>query len=302
MPYPSPITFPSPSLYPGFATGTAGRLISLGGLVLGQWDERGVKWSVNKFEGWDGSTASTTEFTQRARGHGATTTEGFYTPRFLTIEGNITAPNLALLDESRDMLNAAVTLRLFQMLVSESGQVRNMMVKRQGAVVITPITDTTASYSVLLGAPDPRKYGDLVTDSTLLPFSSGGLIRPSMWPRTWTGVSGTGVIRIRNEGNEQAPVWLRIDGPVPAGGWAATHIGKQQSLTFANALELAAGEFVTVDMDRREVLAQGQSARSGYVTSRGWFSLDPGDNDIAFSAQNYSPTALLTVTTKPAWS
>jgi hypothetical protein len=188
------------------------------------------------------------------------------------------------------------------MLVSESGQVRNMMVKRQGAVVVTPITDTTASYSLLLGAPDPLKYGDLVTDSTLLPFSSGGLIRPSTWPRTWTGTSGTGVVRIRNEGNEQAPVWLRIDGPVPAGGWAATHVGKKKSLTFANALALDAGEFVTVDMERREVLAQGQSARSGYVTSRGWFSLDPGDNDIAFSATVYSPTAQLTVTTKSAWS
>lgn len=302
MPYPSPITYPSPSLYPGFSTGTAGRLISLGGLVLGQRDERNVKWSVNKFDGWDGSTASTTEFNQRARGHGATTTEGFYTPRFLTIEGNITAPSLALLDESRDMLNAAVTLQLTQMLVSESGQVRNMMVKRQGAVMVNPITDTVAAYSVLLGAPDPRKYGDLVTASTLLPFSNGGLVRPSTWPRTWTGVSGTGVIRLNNPGNTQAPVWLRIDGPVPAGGWAATHIGKKQSLTFANALELGAGEFVDVDMDRREVLAQGQSARSGYVTSRGWFNLDPGDNDIAFSAQNYSPTATLTVTTKPAWS
>jgi hypothetical protein len=55
-------------------------------------------------------------------------------------------------------------------------------------------------------------------------------------------------------------------------------------------------------MDRREVLAQGQAARAGYVTSRGWFSLDPGPNDIAFSAANYSSTALLTVTTKPSWS
>jgi len=65
---------------------------------------------------------------------------------------------------------------------------------------------------------------------------------------------------------------------------------------------LGVGEFLTVDMDRREVLAQGQSARSGYVTSRGWFTLDPGDNVIAFSSVNYSETASLTVTTKPSWS
>lgn len=302
MPYPSPITYPSPSLYPGFDTGSAGRLISLGGLVLGQFDGRGVKWSVNKFDGWDGSPGSTTDFTQRARGHGATTSQGFLTPRFLTIEGNITAPSLALLDESRDMLNAAVTLELTQILVSESATVRNVMVKRQGAVMVNPITDTVAAYSVLVGAPDPRKYGNLDTSSTLLPSSSGGLVYPATYPVTYTGVSNTGVIRVRNEGNTQAPVWLRIDGPIPAGGWTVTHVGKKQSLTFSTSLALAAGEFITVDMERREVLAQGQSARAGYVTSRGWFSLDPGDNDIAFSAQNYSPTASLTVTTKPAWS
>jgi hypothetical protein len=55
-------------------------------------------------------------------------------------------------------------------------------------------------------------------------------------------------------------------------------------------------------MDRREVLAQGQAPRSGYVTSRGWFSLDPGVNEIAFSSVNYSETANLSVSTKPSWS
>ena len=109
-------------------------------------------------------------------------------------------------------------------------------------------------------------------------------------------------MRLTNTGNTQAPVWLRIDGPIPAGGWTVTHLGKKQALTFASSLALTSGEFVTVDMDRREVLAQGQAARAGYVTSRGWFSLDPGDNDIAFSASGISLTAQLTVTTKPAWS
>jgi uncharacterized membrane protein len=80
-----------------------------------------------------------------------------------------------------------------------------------------------------------------------------------------------------------------------------THIGKQASLTFSSSLALASGEFVTVDMGRREVLAQGQSARNGWVTNRGWFDLDPGDNEIAFSAVNYDPGALLTVTTMSAW-
>jgi len=220
----------------------------------------------------------------------------------MTIEGLMMAPVAGMLSAAVDELSLAVSLAQFDMLVSEQGRVRSVAAQRQDDVQVTYLSDIVARYSIQVVAKDPRKFGDLVSASTRLPFSEGGLIRPSTWPRTWTGVSGTGQVTINNPGNTQAPVWLRIDGPLPAGGWTVTHQGKKSSLTFATALSLGSGEFVTVDMDRREVLAQGQAPRSGYVTSRGWFSLDPGDNVIAFSAQNYSSTASMTVSTKPAWS
>lgn len=301
MPYPSPVTYPSPSLYPGFGA-TDGRLVALGsGPVLGATDEYGVRWSLTTFDGWKGSPNPTLELVQRARGHGATESESFLTPRIMTLEGLVHTADGAAQDAAFDRLNAAVSLAPFTMLVSEPSGVRQVTARRQGAVIPTEYTDQLAKYSILVAAKDPRKYGDLVTVSTLLPSSSGGLVFPVTFPVTFTGVSNTGVVRVNNPGNTEAPVWLRVDGPVPAGGWTVTHLGKQKSLTFATSLALGSGEFITVDMDRREVLAQGQSARAGYVTSRGWFSLDPGDNDIAFSAQNYSSTASLTVTTKPAW-
>lgn len=302
MPYPSPVTYPSPSLYPSLSSDATDPLwIALGGLVLGMLDPSGVRFTVDKFDGW-GSTGSTASLTQRARGHGATSSEGFYRPRTMTVEGLILAPGAGMLSAASDLLSAAVSLGQFQMIVSEQGRVRNVMAQRQDDVQFTYLSDKIAKYSIQVVAKDPRKFGDLVTATTRLPFSEGGLVRPSTWPRTWTGVSGTGKVTINNPGNTQAPAWLRIDGPLPAGGWTVSHQGKEQVLTFAAGLELSSGEFVTVDMDRREVLAQGQAPRSGYVTSRGWFSLDPGDNVIAFSAQNYSSTASLTVTTKPAWS
>lgn len=302
MPYPSPVTYPSPSLYPGFTTGDSESfLVAVGDLVLGSTDEFGVRTSVTKFDGW-GSPAPTLALTQRARGHGATASESFLDPRYMLIGGLVHTTDLAAQDAFEDRLFSAVSLDPFRLLVAKAGRVRNCQAQRQGEVIVTPITDKLASYSILIVAKDPLKYGDLVAVATGLPSSSGGLVYPVTYPVTYTGVSTSGVLRVRNEGNTQAPVWLRIDGPVPAGGWTVTHQGKKQSLTFATSLALAAGEFITVDMERREVLAQGQAPRSGYVTSRGWFSLDPGDNDIAFSAQNYSATAQLTVTTKPAWS
>lgn len=303
MPYPGPITYPSGLLFPGSTEEGIfdGALVAIGDLLLNTVDAGGVFWILEKFEGW-GSPGSTVEFKQRARGHGATSSEAFLKPRVMTLEGTIDAPTPEALTAAVDQLSAAVSLASFTLLVAEAGRVRHCQAQRQDEVIVSWVDGYTAKFSIQIVAKDPRKFGDLVTATTRLPFSNGGLVRPSTWPRTWTGVSGTGMVTINNPGNTQAPVWLRIDGPLPAGGHSVTHQGKQQTLTFGTALALAAGEFVTVDMDRREVLAQGQSARSGYVTSRGWFSLDPGDNVIAFSSVNYSETASLTVTTKPSWS
>jgi len=303
VPYPSPITYPSALLFPGSSAAGLfeGSPVAIGDLLFNTVDADGVFWILESFKGW-GSPGSTAELTQRVRGNGATSSEGFLKARVMTLEGTIDAPSPELLSAAVDQLSAAVRLDGFRLLVAEAGRVRHCEAKRQDEVLISWLDAYTAKFSIQVVAKDPRKFGDLVSASTRLPFSEGGLVRPSTWPRTWTGVSGTGQVTINNPGNTQAPVWLRIDGPLPAGGWTVTHQGKKSSLTFATALSLGSGEFVTVDMDRREVLAQGQAPRSGYVTSRGWFSLDPGDNVIAFSAQNYSSTASLTVSTKPAWS
>lgn len=302
MPYPSPVTYPSALLFPGAGGGgNNGDPVAFGDLVLNTIDADGVHWILEEFN-WDDSPASSAELTQRARGHGSTSSEGFYRSMVYTLAGTIAAPTVALGVAARNALASAVTLDPFQMTVAEGDSVLHSMVKRQDQPIFRRINPTDRTFSIQVSAKDPRKFGDLVTATTRLPFSEGGLTFPVTFPITFTGTSGSGVLRISNPGNTQAPVWLRIDGPIPTGGWTVTHVGKKQSLTFATALALGSGEFVTVDMDRREVLAQGQAPRSGYVTSRGWFSLDPGDNDIAFSAANYSSTASLTVTTKPSWS
>jgi len=66
-------------------------------------------------------------------------------------------------------------------------------------------------------------------------------------------------------------------------------------------LDLAAGQYLDVDVDRRTSLINGQVSRSGAMTSRGWFDLAPGHSDIAFSASSFTPDAMLTVTARSAW-
>jgi hypothetical protein len=282
---------PSTSKYP----------VALGDLVLNSVDGDGVEWVIDTFDGW-GSTVSTVKLTERARGDGATTTDPYMGPRTLTIVGQVTVVDPADLSYAEDQLIAAVTVQPFQLSVAELGRIRWMTVQRQGEVIVKKLNQYQSYFSVQLAAKDPFKYGDAVTVSTGLPSSTGGLTYPVTYPVTYTGVSNSGVITVNNPGNAPAPVFLRVDGAIPAGGWSVNHLGQGTALSFATSLALGAGEFVTVDLQRREVLAQGQSTRNGYVTSRGWFQLDPGVNQIAFSAVTYDPSALLTLTTYPAWS
>ena len=275
--------------------------VSIGALTLTARESNGVEWILEKFDGW-GTTKGTLAPVQRARGDGATGSATFLELRTMTLSGWVTATNPADLTDALNRLSIAFPLAPSKMTVTESGISRWTTVQRTGEIIPTFHGAKVAEWTLQVVALDPLKYGDVITASTALPSSSGGLTYPITYPITYTGVSNTGVIHVNNPGNEPAPVYLRIDGKIPSGGWSVNHLGQAVNLSFASSLALGSGEFVTVDMQKREVLAQGQATRNGYVTSRGWFQLDPGPNDIAFSAVVYDPTALLTLTTYPAWS
>lgn len=306
MPYPSSTTYPGLSLYPGLDVpsplpGFSKYPVAIGDIVLNAVDSVGTEWVLENFDGW-GSPAGTLQVTQRARGDGGTESESFLKPRVMTLTGQITVDDPDLLSEAEDALIGAVTLEPFLLRVAERDRVRWCYVRRQDAVITKKLNPWMTYFSIQVVAKDPLKYGDQISKTTSLPSVSGGLTYPITYPITYTGVTNTGIIHIDNPGNKAAPIVLRVDGPIPAGGWSVTHQGKGATLTFATSLALAAGEYLTIDMQRREVLAQGVAARNGYVTSRGWFDLDPGPNDIAFTSQVYDPNARLTVTTTPAWS
>lgn len=109
----------------------------------------------------------------------------------------------------------------------------------------------------------------------------------------------TGQVSLNNPGNESGSVVIRIDGP--CAGPVVTHVSTGNALVFSSSLVLRAGEFLIIDMDARTAMANGQSNRAGYITSRGWSAFDPGQNTWAFSAASYNSASQLTVTAVPAW-
>ena len=275
--------------------------ITLGQLILTTTDATGVHWGTDVLQGW-GSPASTISPVQKPRQNGAWGGLSYSKARSVVISGQAVAPTPALLSSALDTLVAAVDSLGTTLTVVESGPSRTMTVRRDGEVAITlkPGVDLMFWWSIQLVASDPRKMGADLTATTSLPSTTGGLTWPVSWPLIWPATTVTGQISLTNPGNEVGPVVLRIDGPVT--GPSVTHVGSGLTLTFASTLTLGSGEFITVDMERREVLAQGQSAasRAKWVTSRGWSGFEPNTNTWAFSAAG-GGSGTLTVTATPAW-
>lgn len=274
--------------------------IALGSLTFGgTLDSNGVLWWVEQVQGW-GSPTGTLTVTQKPRGHGGWRSESFLTPRVIVLNGVIQAPTSAGLAVARHQLNSAISLSDTTFSVTEYGETLHGTVTRQGEVLFGDETETWTSFSLQLVAEDPRRYGPSATVSTAMPSQSGGLTFAATFPLSFPATVIPGVVSFLNPGNVGAPVVLTVVGPCV--GPIITHISSGAQMVFSSSLSLNSGDTLVIDMDARTVKADGQSSRIGYVTSRGWFQLDPGPNDIGFNASVYNSSALLQVTApQGAW-
>lgn len=272
----------------------------LGGIPFGRVDSFGVDWAIDAdgFDGW-GATGSTRQSQQRVRQSGGTSGRGYAKPRPLSFMGRAYAPTPELARDALDRLNAAVSINDTLLTVYEPGLTRHMAVYRSDDVIPKWQMPTILSWAFGMQSDDWRKFGADLTGVTFLPSSTGGLTIPFTIPFTINAVQVSGQVSLFNPGNDTGPVKLRIDGPCQ--GPVITHVGSGLSLVFSASLVLGAGEWLDIDMENQTVLANGQSSRSGYVTSRGWAGFEPGLNTWAFTAQGYDPAAKLTVIATPSW-
>lgn len=262
-------------------------------------DDFGCRWSTSTLDGW-GSPASTLSPVQKTQDHGAWLSPRFLTPRSISIGGLVRGPDRGTVLDALDRLNAAVSLDAATLTVTESAdRPRTATVFRQDEVIQTWITDTLVQWSAQVVAVDPRKYGELETFTVGLPATSGGVTWPVSWPIEWNATATSGSVHIYNPGNIITPIKMRVAGPCPAP--TIRHEGSGLELVLGSSYSIPAGSFLQIDPAAKTVLEGGSASRNQWITSRGWFGLDPGPNDITFGADVYDPAALLTVTFAPAY-
>lgn len=278
-----------------------GMQATLGSLALGAVDANGVAWYLQTMEGWD-SPDSRSEFTDRESDHGAWASPVYLSSRPITLGGTIVAPSRDLLEDAMEQVRVAASLTDTVLVVAEAVP-KQATVRRSGKPLMQYITNTKATYSVMMTAADPRRYSTtLSTASTALPSTTGGLTYPITFPVTFSGTVTAGSFAAVNVGRFETRPVLTITGPVVAPSIAALYSdGTVRQLIYS--LDLATGDVLTIDTDARTVLLNGTVSRRRFLTvSGGWPTIDAGQSvTYQFTSSTYNATATLTAAWRSAW-
>jgi len=276
--------------------------VSLGDLGLHVEDDAGIAWAITgDLAGWWGSPGVTLDVQQRTADHGGWGGRSWLTPRTITLEGEILAPDRETLLGAIDRVHAAAALDATTLRIVEPGGVDRSCEVRRAAPVAVATLGTAASWSVQLIAQDPRRYGPMVGPLiTGLPASVGGLAPPVTPPLTVGATVVQGSVRVVNAGTIGARPLLRIDGPVQQPRIVVLdESGTVRALAYNG--NLSAGEWLSIDTDTHAVLIGGTVSRRGLVSGT-WPEI-PANSwaDVQFRAAAYSATATLAVSYRSAW-
>lgn len=274
------------------------------GAASGTIDAQGTEWLLTNLEGWHAAPEVRNSLVERAGEHGSFSGPAFLASRILTVEGVAQALDLPSALRARDIVAsvAADVATTFTMTVFETGRpTRQCVVRRSAETKTSPIFGNAFAWSMILVAPDPRRYSATLNSQQVgLPaVSGGGLVWPLVFPLFWgSGISG-GEMTLTNAGTFTVwPAW-EILGPVT--GPTITNIDSGARLAFDPAFVVASGQTLFVDPDAKTVTLLGVNRRDRLFTAE-WFRLPPGLTRIRFgSAAGTDPAARLTGRWRDGW-
>lgn len=277
-----------------------------GGDTNGVLDAHGVRWRIRRFDGWHDGPAPRTSLTDRAGEHGSFDGPAFLQSRLLTLEGVAIAPTYAAALRARDIVASVCgdpSLGLSALVVTKPGRpTMRMLVRRSDWTKTGAESPLILRWSMILVAPDPRRYADTLSSQSIgLPVSgTGGLVFPLVFPLTFgTGLSGGNMALTSGGTIATWPTWSVL-GPVT--GPVITNVDTGEKLEFDTTFTVPAGQTMVIDTDAKTVLLQGINRRDRLFVAQ-WFDLPPGTTNIRFgSASGSDPAALLTAQWRDAWT
>lgn len=274
---------------------TTGQLLSL---------QPGTNQVLTDLKGWHSGTGTRRSETQRLWAHGSFSERGWRNERLITLAGHIFTDTRAEAAHMTDTLNAALadgTEGTFIVDDADLGH-RTAQVYMTGTPTIDWDGDRDIIFIVDMVAPDPRKYGALVTLTTGVAAPGGGLVFDLMASGNLGvldfGPAGTpGTVTFSNAGTADTAPRFTVSGYAP--GFTITEVSTGARLIYADTVP--AGQSVTLDASDASVLLNGYADRSGSLTRREWTRI-PGSGSSTYLFESPgSSGALLTLEVPPAW-
>lgn len=275
------------------------RPVTLGTLELLATDDAGVDWVVTDLKGWD-SAGIRAETTARQADHGAWASRVYLGARPITIVGSFDAPDMASRDASVEQLLAAASLADTLLVVGESVP-KQAIVRRSGECLVQLRGPYCAEYSLLVTAPDPRRYSTVLQSQTTgLPSVTGGLVLPIVLPITFSTTSTGGAFTLTNEGTIATRPTFTVTGPAANFVISCTQPGGEiTQLTYSDSIGV--GDTLVIDTDAHTVMLNGTVSRRRYLSGT-WPEILPGSSlSVQWSALAYDAAAMLTGTCRSAW-
>ncbi len=233
-------------------------------------DSEGCVWTWSNTNAWGPKPDPREQTGDRSFADGQWDATAYYNARTLQFTGQVRAPDHVALHVAEQRLRDAVGLNRFVFRVTEPGFDGWCLMRQSGQVLWTEQTQRSASYSISLYAPDPRIWSSLQRTFTVaFPAVSGGLILPVTAPFVIAATVSANSASLGNPGSVAAPIRARLDGPVTTAEISIQSLTGVSSLQLARpegGALLAAGEWLLIDTDTRQVLLGGTSSRRSWAS------------------------------------
>lgn len=264
----------------------------------------GTNQVLTRLDGWFSPAGTRREGTSRLWAHGTFSERGWRDQRLISLGGHIFTNTRTEAANMTDTLSAALA-------DGTAGQfiVEDTDLGRRAATVYITGTPTVSwdgnldiFFAIDMVAPDPRKYGDLLSVSTLAAAPGGGLVM-DLFTGTNEGVldfGGAGIpgtATLENIGTAETAPTFTVTGYAP--GFTITNVTTGARLIYSETI--AAGQSITINAADGSVLLDGYADRSAYLTRREW-TLIPGRTRSTYLFDSPGNSgATLTLGASPAW-
>lgn len=284
-----------------FATTAASLTLTTGEMLSLQ---PGTNQVLTSLEGWYSPAGTRRSGTERLWAHGSFSERGWREQRVISVGGHIYTDTRAAAAEMTDTLSAALadgTAGQFIVDDADLGR-RTATVYITGAPTVSWQGGLDILFEIDMVAPDPRKYGELVTSSTPAASPGGGLVF-DLFTGQNAGVldfgdtGNPGTVTFENVGTaDTAPVFT-VTGYAP--GFTITEVNSGARLVYSQTL--AAGQSLVLNAADGSVLLDGYADRSAYLTRREWTRVNGKTRATYLFESPGNAGASLQIGAKPAW-